>query len=87
MTAPALPQTDGSSLKAWLPTWLTYLQHWTNLYVHQNWRLKWSYGVSERIEKIVGAIHTQWKAHDKLSYKKIKLIEVIKDYKSNLESF
>lgn len=80
-------QTDGSSFETWLPMWLTYLEQWTTLYVHQNLGLKWSYEVFVWIQKILGTVLTQWKTSDKLSYKKIKLIEVIKDYKSNLESF
>lgn len=50
-----------------------YLQQRTNLNVHQNLRLKWSYQVFKWIEKIVGTVHTQLKTSDKLSYKKIKL--------------
>lgn len=54
-------QTDGSSFETWLPMWLTYLEQWTNLYVHQNLGLKWSYEVFVWIQKILGTVHTQWK--------------------------
>lgn len=66
---------------------LTYLGLWINLYVHQNLGLKWSYGAFVWIQKILGTVRTRWKTSDKSSHKKIKLIEVVKDYKPNLELF